>query len=75
MRDLTRAREDMKAHGSDMPATAGRISFETREEYIPGKANGRKTYFRWLEGLRFEIPVQQIVFQEYVDMVKQRRGG
>jgi transposase len=29
-----------------------------------------EAHFRWLEGLRFEHTSQQIVFQEYVDMVK-----
>ena len=31
-------------------------------------------HFKWLEGLRFETAVQQIVFQEYFDMVKHTQG-
>jgi transposase len=36
----------------------------------PGRSKWTKTYFRWLESLRFETAAQQIVFQEYVDIVK-----
>ncbi|MFB3079860.1 MAG: transposase, partial [Lysobacterales bacterium] len=30
-----------------------------------------QAHFRWLEGLKFDHAVQQIVFQEYVDAIKQ----
>jgi hypothetical protein len=33
-----------------------------------------QAYFRWLEGIRFELPAQQIVFQEYMDTVKYMKG-
>lgn len=36
----------------------------------PGKSAWIQAHFRWMEGLRFEHPSQQIVFQEYIDMVK-----
>jgi transposase len=35
-----------------------------------GKSNWTQAHFRWLEELKFTQPVQQIVFQEYVDTVK-----
>ncbi len=36
-----------------------------------GRSRWTQAHFRWLEGLKFDIAVQQIVFQEYVDAVKQ----
>jgi hypothetical protein len=35
------------------------------------KRTWTQAHFRWLEEVRLEHPVQQIVFQEYVDAVKQ----
>src|SRR5438046_4891618 len=35
-----------------------------------GKSNWTQAHYRWLEGMKFSQPVQQIVFQEYVDTVK-----
>jgi transposase len=35
-----------------------------------GKSNWTQAHFRWLEEMKFTHPVQQIVFQEYVDTVK-----
>jgi transposase len=34
-----------------------------------GETNWTKMHFRWFETVKFERPVQQIVFQEYVDTV------
>ena len=39
--------------------------------YESGKCRWTQAHFRWLEGLKFEQAVQQIVFQEYVDAIKQ----
>ena len=35
-----------------------------------GKSHWTQAHDRWLEGVKFGHPVQQIVFQEYVDTVK-----
>jgi hypothetical protein len=35
-----------------------------------GKSNWTQANYRWLEVMKFNQPVQQIVFQEYVDTVK-----
>ena len=40
----------------------------------PGRCRWTKSYFRWLEEQRFDLPVQQIVFQEYVDTVLQAQA-
>ena len=34
-----------------------------------GKSRWTQTHFRWLEEQKFDFPVQQVVFQEYVDAV------
>ena len=43
-------------------------------EKYSGKSAWTQAHFRWMEGLRFEHPSQQIVFEEYVDMVKHVQG-
>jgi transposase len=69
MRDLCRAREDMK--GMEKKARQRLSGYLLRQGMIyPGKSTGTREYFRWLETVKFENPVQQIVFQEYVDSVK-----
>ena len=71
MRDLVRARSDMKA----MESTAKRRlhSFLLRQgrSYAAGKSKWTKAHRRWLQEQRFAQPLQQIVFQEYVDAVDQ----
>lgn len=69
MRDLTRAREDMKAMERQSRQRLGGFLLRHGKAY-PGRSKWTKTYFRWLESLRFETAAQQIVFQEYIDIVK-----
>jgi transposase len=69
MRDLTRAREDMKTMERRSRQRLGGFLLRHGKVY-PGRSKWTKTYFRWLESLRFETAVQQIVFQEYIDIVK-----
>ena len=69
MRDLTRAREDMKKMERASRQRLG--GFLLRHEKVyPGRSKWTKAYFRWLESIRFETAAQQIVLQEYIDMVK-----
>ena len=35
-----------------------------------GKSNWTRAHYRWMEEVKFEHPVKQIVFHEYVDTVK-----
>ena len=42
--------------------------------YESGKSRWTQAHFRWMEGLKFDVAVQQIVFQEYVDAVKQAQA-
>ena len=68
MRDLTRAREDMKA--IELKARQRLGAFLLRHERIyAGRSRWTQAHFRWLEMQRFETPVQQLVFQEYVETV------
>lgn len=73
MRDLERCREDFKH-------TERRIrqrlnSFLLRHGRIyPGRSRWTQAHFRWLETQRFAHRAQQIVFQEYVDAVKEAQA-
>jgi len=71
IRDLTRAREDMKAMERQARQRLNAFLLRHGKVYGAGKSKWTQAYFRWLEGIKFEIPVQQIVFEEYVDTVKQ----
>ncbi|ATJ81542.1 IS110 family transposase [Halomonas beimenensis] len=74
IRDLTRAREDMKAIELKARQRLGAFLLRHGKVY-PGKSKWGQAHFRWLETVRFDTPVQQIVLEEYVDAVKdaQRR--
>jgi len=71
MRDLTRAREDMKGLERLTKQRLNAFLLRYGRIYGSGKSRWTQAHFRWLEGLQFDVTVQQIVFQEYVDAVKQ----
>lgn len=69
LRDLTRAREDMKH--LQRQAKQRLLAFLLRHGWTySGKSNWTKDHFNWLETVKFQHAAQQIVFQEYVDTVK-----
>jgi transposase len=69
LRDLTRAREDMKH--LQRQAKQRLLAFLLRHgKRYEGKSKWTQAHHRWLEDVKFAQPVQQIVFQEYVDTVK-----
>jgi len=69
LRDLTRAREDLKQ--LQLKARQRLSAFLLRHgQSYSGKSHWTQAHFRWLEEVKFTLPVQQIVFQEYVDTVK-----
>jgi transposase len=69
LRDLTRAREDMKH--LQLQAKQRLLGFLLRHgKRFEGKDNWTQAHFRWFEEVKFGQPVQQIVFQEYVDSVQ-----
>jgi transposase len=68
LRDLTRAREDMKH--LQRQAKQRLLAFLLRHgKRYSGKSNWTQAHFRWFETVKFEQPVQQIVLQEYIDAV------
>ena len=69
MRDLTRAREDIKAIELKARQRLGAFLLRHARVYRGGKSRWTQRHFRWLEEQRFDHPVQQVVFQEYVDTV------
>jgi transposase len=73
MRDLTRIREDMKSMERHARQRLSGFLLRNKKIYT-GKNKWTQAHFRWLEKIRFESPIQQIVFQEYVDTVKQLQG-
>ena len=69
LRDLTRAREDMKH--LQRQAKQRLLAFLLRHGWTySGKSKWTKDHFNWLETVKFQHEAQQIVFQEYVDTVK-----
>ena len=74
MRDLSRARQDMKTAERRMRQRLG--AFLLRHGHIyRGKSRWTQAHWRWMEQLKMATPVQQIVLTEYVDAVQdaQRR--
>jgi transposase len=75
IRDLTRAREDMKAIEVKARQRLGAFLLRHGRVYDGGKSRWTQAHFRWLEAVKFDSPIQQIVLQEYIEAVKasQRR--
>ena len=71
IRDLTRCREDMKAMERQLRQRLNAFMLRHGKIYTSGKCKWTQAHFRWMEQVRFDSPVQQIVFVEYVDAVKQ----
>lgn len=73
MRDLERCREDMKH--THRRVRQRLTSFLQRHGRVyTGRSRWTQAHYRWLEQQRFEHPTQQIVFQEYVDAVKEAQA-
>lgn len=69
LRDLTRAREDMKH--LQRQAKQRLLAFLLRHgKRWTGKSNWTQAHYRWFETVKFEQAVQQIVMEEYLDTVK-----
>ena len=74
MRDLSRAREDMKMLERQSRQRLSMFLLRHGKNYDTSKSKWTQAYFRWLETIKFDQPVQQIVFQEYIDNVKQQQA-
>lgn len=71
MRDLTRCREDAMLMQRVSRQQLGAFLLRYGRHYEVGRKRWTQVYFRWLSYQKFDEPVQQIVFQEYVDAVSQ----
>ena len=70
MRDLTRARDDMKSQERKARQQLNAFVLRHGHSWPAGKSRWTKGHYTWLESLRFEHPWQQIVLQEYINAVK-----
>jgi len=70
MRDLTRARDDMKSQERKARQQLNAFLLRQGHHWPSGKKRWTKIHFNWLESISFEQPWLQIVLQEYVDAVK-----
>jgi transposase len=71
IRDLTRAREDMKAIELKARQRLGAFLLRHGQVYRDGTSRWTQRHWRWLEALRMPSPVQQLVLQEYIEAVKE----
>lgn len=69
LRDLTRAREDMKHLQRQSRQRLQGFLLRHGKGYA-GKSKWTLAHSRWLEQVKFEQPAQQIVLQEYLDTVQ-----
>lgn len=74
IRDITRAREDMKAIELKARQRLGAFLLRHGRVYREGRSRWTQRHFRWLEVQKFDHPAQQVVFQEYVDTVLQAQA-
>ena len=70
MRDLTRARDDMKSQERKARQQLNAFVLRHGHHWPRGKTRWTSAHCNWLESLRFEHDWQQIVLQEYMDAVK-----
>ncbi len=70
MRDLTRARDDMKSQERKARQQLNAFVLRHGQAWPSGKTRWTQTHFNWLESMRFEQPYLQVVLQEYIEAVK-----
>lgn len=71
IRDLTRAREGIKAIERSARQRLGGFLLRHGRIYDQGKCHWTQAHFRWLEKVVMPTRVQQIVLQEYIDTVRE----
>lgn len=70
MRDLTRARGDMKSQKRKARQQLSAFVLRHGHAWPAGKKRWTEAHYTWLESLKFTHDWQQVVLQEYVDAVK-----
>ncbi len=68
MRDLVRSRDDLKQMEKKARQLLNAFLLRQGHRY-EGKSKWTQAYWRWLEKLVIEHPMQRFVFQEYIDTV------
>ncbi|MCF6288172.1 MAG: IS110 family transposase [Proteobacteria bacterium] len=70
IRDLVRIRSDFKSHQKKAKQQLGGFILRHGHSWPRGKSRWTKGYFTWLENLKFKHAWQQLVLQEYIEVVK-----
>ncbi len=70
MRDLCRARADMKSQELKARQQLNAFVLRHGHHWPSNKVRWTAAHFNWLEGLKFAHDWQQVVLQEYIDAVK-----
>ena len=70
MRDLTRARDDMKSQERKARQQLNAFVLRQGQHWPRGRTRWTQAHYNWLESIHFEQPWLQIVLQEYIDAVK-----
>lgn len=70
MRDLTRARDDMKAQERKARQQLNAYVLRHGHSWPANKTRWTQTHCNWLESLKFAHDWQHVVLQEYIDAVK-----
>ena len=71
IRDLSRAREDMKAIELKARQRLGAFLLRHGQVYREGASRWTQAHWRWLAAVRMPSAVQQLVLQEYLEAVKE----
>ena len=70
MRDLTRARNDMKAQERKARQQLNAFVLRHGHAWPSNKTRWTQTHYNWLESLKFAHDWQHVVLQEYINAVK-----
>ena len=70
MRDLTRARDDMKNQERKARQQLNAYVLRHGHAWPSNKTRWTQTHYNWLESLKFAHDWQQVVLQEYIDAAK-----
>lgn len=74
MRDLTRARDDMKSQERKARQQLNAFVLRHGHAWPSNKTRWTQTHYNWLGSLKFAHDWQQVVLQEYIDAVKGATG-
>jgi len=75
MRNLTQAREDMKSLELKARQRLGAFLLRHGRVYRGGKSRWTQAHWRWLEAVKFDTPVQQIVLRSTSRQSSRPRSG